>query len=465
MNYESFVADKLSRVPPTGLTEIPALHPDLFDFQRDVIRWALKRGRAAIFADCGLGKTICELEWSRVVAEHTGKRVLILTPLAVAPQMVREAKRFGIGAVYLREPRDTEERIVVTNYERLEKFDVSEFGGIALDESSILKSFDGTTRTALIRNFAEVPFRLAATATPAPNDHMELGNHAEFLGICSVTEMLAEYMTHDGSETQKWMLKGHAVKLFWEWVASWAVAVRTPSDLNYPNAGYDLPPLNIETHVVDPDDDTTSRAAGLLFAMPARGLHEQRVARRASLDQRVEHVAELVAREPNESFLVWCDLNDEGDALEESIPGSVQVAGSDTPEFKEQAVIDFIEGRTRVLISKSSIFGFGMNLQNCARMAFVGVTHSFEQFFQATRRCWRFGQKRAVNVHIVGSTLDTEVLANLRRKERESAAMIGSMVDAMRDKQLENVRGAVRETNVYKPSTLVMPEWLTSECA
>ena len=463
MKYEAFVANKLSKVPPTGLAVVPPLSPLLFPFQRDMVSWALRRGRAAIFADCGLGKTICELTWAQAVAEHTGKRTLILTPLAVAPQMVREATQFGIKAVYLREPRDTEERVVITNYERLDKFDASEFGGVAIDESSILKSFDGSTRSALIQTFADTAFRLAATATPAPNDHMELGNHAEFLGICTVSEMLAEYMTHDGGETQKWCLKGHAVKVFWDWVSSWAIAVRKPSDLQYEDAGYDLPPLNIKEHVVDPDDDVTSKAAGLLFAMPARGLHEQRVARRASLAQRVERVASLVAKEPNEPWLIWCELNDEGDALESAIPGAVQVAGADTPEFKEKSLVDFAEGRSRILISKPSLAGFGMNFQVCARVAFVGVTHSFEQFFQATRRCWRFGQKRPVDVHVVSSTLDSEVLANLRRKEREAGAMIGSMVDSMRERQLENVRGAVRETNAYRPAKIHIPAWLVSE--
>lgn len=458
-DYESFVAEKLSRAPSTGLAEVPELHSSLFPFQRDLVTWALRRGRAAVFADCGLGKSRIEAQWAKCVAEYTNRRVLILTPLAVAPQMVREARTIGLDAVYLREPSETEGRVVVTNYERLEKFDASEFGGVVLDESSILKAFDGKTRTQLIDTFKDTPFRLAATATPAPNDHVELGNHSEFLGIKPRHEMLAEYFAHDSGNTQDWRLKGHAVQHFWDWVSSWAVAVRKPSDLEYPDDGYILPGLRIEEHVL-PTDDEQARAAGMLFAMPARGLDEQRAARRSSLSRRVQHVASLVTSEPNEPWLVWCELNDEGDALTSAIPGAIQVKGSDTPEHKEKTLLDFADGKVPVLVSKPSLAGFGMNFQVCARVAFVGVTHSFEQFFQAVRRCHRFGQKREVVVHVACSELETEVLASLRRKERDADGMLASMVEAMRKKQIAQIRGAQRDESTYTPPPITKPGWL-----
>lgn len=457
-DYKSFLAKKAAISVPTGLETVPKLGAGLFPFQADLVSWALRRGRAAIFADCGLGKTLMELEWARHVAAHTSKRVLILTPLAVAGQMVREAERFGIGAVYLREPTETSERIVVTNYERVEKFDVSEFGGIACDESSILKSFTSVTRSLLIELFAATPYRLAATATPAPNDHMELGNHSEFLGIKTRAEMLSEYFVHDSSSTQDWRLKGHAEGVFWDWVASWASAVRRPSDIGHEDIGYDLPPLKIHEHVVASDQASTF-AAGMLFAMPARGLDEQRKARRATLERRVDEVVAIVEREPDESWLIWVELNDEGDMLAERLPDAVQVTGSDTPEFKEKALLDFAEGRIKRLISKPSLAGFGMNFQVCARIAFVGVTHSFEQFFQAVRRCHRFGQRRPVQVHVVSSELESEVLASLRAKERDVGAMLSAMVEAMRDRQLANIRGATKESNPYIVGKIDLPHW------
>lgn len=454
MTYEEFIASKLARIPATGLAVVPELNPSLFPFQADIVRWALRRGRAAVFADCGLGKTIVQLEWAR----HVPGPVLILAPLAVATQTVREAQRFGYDARYCRDGSATGgTKIIVANYEMLHKFDTSVFSGVVLDESGILKAFDGKTRNALVAAFRNTPFRLACTATPAPNDHVELGNHAAFLGVSTREEMMAEYFINDGGDTSKWRLKGHAVAAFWDWVASWSVAVRKPSDLGYPDDGYDLPGLDIRHHIIE------SGAALTLFDAPAHGLTEQRAAKRESISDRAAHVASLVAAEPGEQWIVWVELNGEGDAVTAAIPGAVQISGSDPSEVKEQRLVDFIEGRTRVLVSKSSISGFGINLQNCARMIFASVTHSYEAFFQAIRRCHRFGQLRRVIAHLVCSQREIEVLESLQRKEADCERMMTQMVALMRATQM----GAVRGTNpglraAYKRPVIETPSWLRS---
>jgi superfamily II DNA or RNA helicase len=457
--YADFVAAKHRFAAPVGFDVAEeTINALLFPFQRAVVRWALRRGRAAIFAGCGLGKTAMQLEWARLVSEHEHGPVLILAPLAVSSQTVREGQKFGIetrysgdGSVY--------SPITVTNYERLAHFDPAAFVGIVLDESSILKSFDGKTRTEIIEAFRETPYRLACTATPAPNDHMELGNHSEFLGVLSRTEMLSQYFVHDGGETQKWRLKGHATDPFWRWMASWAVMARQPSDIGFSDDGFDLPPLDVSDIIVTipPADE------GLLFSLPALTLTEQRVSRRASLDLRVVQAAAL-ANESAEPCLVWCELNDEGDALEEAIRDATQIRGSDTPEEKEQKLLAFVDGTVRVLVTKGSMSGFGLNLQHCAFEIFVGVSHSFEMTYQAIRRCWRFGQTRPVRVFMVRSDADEAIAANLARKEAEAVAMAESMVRHMRDFQEREIRGAHRELTIYAPSlALAIPEWLTTE--
>lgn len=453
------MAGKLARVVPTGMAVVPELNEALFEFQRVTVDWALRRGRSAIFMDCGLGKTIQSLEWAKHVSAYTSKPVLILAPLAVAMQTVREAHRFGYDAVYARE-HSTEKPIVVTNYEMLPHFDASAFGGVVADESSILKAFDSKTRGLLVDTFRNTPFRLACTATPAPNDHIELGNHAAFLGVSTREEMMAEYFVNDGSDTAKWKLRGHAVKAFWAWVASWAVAVRKPSDLGFSNDGYNLPGLNMHNHVVDTTTEAVKQS-GMLFATPARGLSEQRAVKRATISDRAAEVAKLVASEPNEQWIVWVELNDEGDEITRLIPGAVQIAGSDTVEDKESRILDFVDGRTRVLVTKSSISGFGINLQNCARMVFASLTHSFEAFFQSVRRCHRFGQTREVDAHLVSTPLESEILLSLRRKEADSDRMMSSMVDMMRDTQMGAVRGTRPGTQLaYTKPAISVPAWL-----
>jgi superfamily II DNA or RNA helicase len=450
--YQDFIAKKAHAVTFDGI-ETDDLAPHLFPHQRDLVRWALRRGRAAIFADTGLGKGLMLLEWARHVAMRG--RVLILAPLAVGHQLAREAARFGVEASYAR--RDDGSRILITNYELLEHFDPAQFAGVVLDESSILKAHDGATRTAIIEAFAAVPYRLACTATPAPNDHTELGNHSQFLGIKTRTEMLAEYFIHDGATTQEWRLKGHATKPFWRWVCSWGAIVRKPSDLGYPDDGFALPPLRMHEVVIPAKHDEAWRS-GTLFAGPAMALNDQRRIRRETLAERVAAAAKLAAGD--EPVLVWCELNEEGDALERAIPDGVQVKGAHSSDDKEDRLLGFVDGRHRVMISKASIFGFGLNLQHCRRMVFLGASHSYEQTYQAIRRCWRFGQTKPVDVHIIRSELDDAIMANYRRKEADAARMGAEMAEHAAE-SLRAIRGATaREWNEYAPRKLMrVPRW------
>src|SRR5882672_2121531 len=423
LGYENFVSTKLSRVPPTGIADGFSLPASMFPHQEALTAWALRRGRAAIFADTGLGKMRMELAWADAVRKHTKQPVMIHTPLAVAAQLAAEAAKIGIHAKVCRELSDLTDGINIANYERLHKFDTSIFGAVVLDESGCIKHHDTKTFQALTLAYRDTPFKLPATATPAPNDWTELGTHAEFLGICTRAEMLSEFFTHDGSDTSVWRLKGHAREIFWRWVATWGAMIRKPSNLGFDDGAYNLPALHLHEHHVDYELPLN----GMLFAAEAQSLSERREARRASVEDRVKECAAMVQSEPEESWLIWCDLNREGDALAAAIPGAVQVAGADDTDTKEKRLLDFAEGRTKILISKPSIAGWGMNFQICARMAFVGVTDSYEAYYQAVRRCWRFGQTRDVHVHIFASKAEGAIVSNLKRKEREA----GEMADAL----------------------------------
>lgn len=467
MNYEAFVSSKLSRVPPTGLVAVPELHPSLFPFQRDLVTWALRRGRAAIFEDTGLGKSRQEVEWARCVSTYTGGRVLILAPLAVAAQTVREAASIGVDVKLAREPEDIgDARIVITNYDRLHKFDASAFAGVALDESSAIKNCNSKTLGALLDAFRDTPFKLCATATPAPNDYTELGTHAEFLGICTRVEMLSEFFCHDGGETQVWRLKGHARTAFWRWVSSWAALVRRPSDLGYEDGGYVLPPLEVRQHIA-PAEQADVFATGKLFAEEAGSLTDRRNARKASLGRRVRDCADLVLNiEPDERYIVWCDLNAEQDALEEYFGDDCfSIFGALDIDEKERRLEAFVNGERRILLGKPSIFGFGLNLQMVARQAFVGVSDSWETYYQAVRRSWRFGQQRRVVVHIFASEVEGSVVANLQRKERDALAMAESLSAETRDSLRAEVHGLVRATNAYQTPVIRVPSWLRSNVA
>lgn len=454
MDYEQFIESKRVYVTPSGFDiDRGDLNPMLFSFQRDIVRWALRRGKAAIFADCGLGKTPMQLEWAHQVHQYTGRDVLILAPLAVSQQTVREGEKFGITVHPCKTGRDVQPGVNISNYERLHHFAPAAFGGIVLDESSILKAQFGLMRHEITEFGRAIPYRLAASATPAPNDLVELINHAEFFGIMTEAEIKALFFTQDGNSSNTFRLKRHAEQDFWRWMASWSVALRRPSDLGYADDGFILPPCHV--HQVNVDLD--SFQAGMLFAVEAVGLEEQRAARRASLATRVAAAAELV-NNSGEPWLVWCDLNDESVALAKAIPGAVEVVGSDSAEFKTAAMMGFSAGEHRVLVSKPSICGWGMNWQHCANVVFVGLSHSYEAYYQAVRRSWRFGQKRPVNVYVITSTAEGAVVANIERKEQQAMEMFDNIVQHM---AVNTDLGAqtVREEMAYREDMVQGHDW------
>ena len=456
-SYGDFLAAKRLADPATGLATLPDLPAFLFPHQCDIVAWALRRGRAAIFAGTGLGKTLMELVWSREVARHTAKPTLLLAPLAVGVQHEGEAARFGIDARVVHADGSSHET-AISNYQKLDRFDLSAFGGIALDESSILKAYDGHYRTRLIESASRIPFRLAATATPAPNDFMELGNHAEFLGVMSYTDMLATFFVHDNSDTRVWRLKGHAQDEFWRWVASWAVMLRKPSDLGYPDDGYDLPPLRKHPHVVSTGINIGRGGQYSLFAVEARSMPERLAARRGSLAQRIERAVSITPADG--AYVWWCNLNAESEGIVASIPGAVEVTGSHSDTEKERRIAAFGRGEIRVLVTKPSICGFGMNWQHCHRTGFVGLNDSFEQVFQAVRRFWRFGQTEPVDVDFIYADTEGAVMANLERKEREAEQMAEAMVRHMADLSAASIRGTVRERPSYDPRIgMALPAW------
>ena len=467
-DYSEFLETKATIARPVGMRRVPKLPSALKPFQKALTAWALKRGRAALFEGTGLGKTLQQLSWARAVANYEQGPVLILTPLAVAEQTVAEAAKFAIkGTSYATDHSAVASDIIVTNYERFEKFNVGKFCGIVLDESGIIKSSDGATRAMLTDACRITPWKLCCTATPAPNDYAELGQHSEFLGVMSAKEMLSMFFVHDGSiranddsaGADGWRLKRHAESDFWRWLASWAVMVRHPSDLGFDDPDYDLPPLNMRETVVKAE---YKPVAGQLFPFMASTLGERIGVRRDTAAERVAAAVEIVSREPNEPWLIWCNLNSEADAIEAVLPGAMQVAGRHSVEIKVERLLGFKTGKPLTLISKPSLAGHGMNWQHCSRMVFVGLTDSFEQIYQAVRRCWRFGQIRPVDVHFVVSELEGNVVANVRRKEVAFDAMLDKMAEHMRDLMRDQVIGNHRKTTPYKPTkTMEMPLWMT----
>jgi len=457
LEYAEFLDKKKIITPAVGF-DAKEINEKLFPFQRDITRWALKKGRAAVFADCGLGKSPVQLEWAKRVCVLTAN-VLILAPLAVSTQTVREGEKFGIKVNACRSQDQVKAGVNITNYEMLKHFNPYEFTGIVIDESSILKSYDAKTRTEIIETFKNTPYRLACTATPAPNDFMELGNHAEFLGVMSRSEMLSMFFVHDGGDTSKWRLKGHAIDKYWEWVASWAVLIRKPSDLGYEDGDFILPELKMLQHTVNVSQPTV----GCLFAVEAQTLQERQAARRSSVADRVEKCAELV-NASDEPWIVWCNLNIESELLTKSINGAVEVKGSDTREHKEKSIIDFINGDIKVLVSKPSIFGYGMNLQHCRNEAFVGLSDSYEAYYQAVRRCWRFGQAKPVNVHVITAETEGAVVSNIQRKERDSQVMIEEMLKHTKEITRKNIKGTERESTDYLPQQeMIIPDWMVQQ--
>jgi hypothetical protein len=429
MNYDDFLTAKLRRPAASGF-EPKNINSNLFEWQQKIVEWAVRRGRCALFEDCGLGKTAQQLEWARQVAEHTQGPVLILAPLAVTEQTVEEGAKFGIKVTLCRQPEQMPERgIGITNYDRLELFEdvTRKVAGVVLDESSILKAFNGKTRMAITKAFAETPYRLACTATPSPNDLMELSNHAEFLGLMSGAQMLATWFINDTFDTGSWRLKRHAEDDFWQWVSSWAACVSNPRDLGFEMKGFDLPPLNVETIMVEAGE--IPAAADELFAVPvALSATDVRKEKKRTLEERCQAAAKI-ATETTGPVLIWCDLNDESDMLVDLLPAdeTVEVRGSDKPEHKERKLLAFTHGEKRIMVTKPSIAGYGLNWQHCADVVFVGVTYSFEDFYQAVRRNYRFGQKRPVHVRCITTEADAPVFAALRRKMEQHETMHAEM--------------------------------------
>lgn len=443
MDYDNFIKTKTKKTINTG-HEPGLLNDNLFDFQNAIVKWAVKKGRAAIFADTGLGKTLMQLSWAFEVDCYTKKPVLILAPLAVSDQTIEQGKKFGIDIEKYCGADLFGPHIYITNYEQMDHVDFDSLGGLVLDESSILKSHTGKIRTKLIELSQSVPYRLSCTATPSPNDFDELGNQCEFLGIMSRTEMLATYFVNDTGDTGTWRLKGWGATKFWQWMATWSVVLRNPSDIGFNGENYILPDPEYYEHVCDVENNF-----GDLFAAPAMSLTDRRRAQRDGIEEKCIQLSRLVLAEPSEPWLIWCNLNDEADFLQKLIPGSVNVQGSDSNDKKIKNMMDFTHGNIRVLISKPKICGFGMNWQHCARMAFVGIDDSFEKFYQAVRRCHRFGQKRTVQVHIYTSEAEGQMLSNLKRKEIQHNEMSRNMAEHMGDFIKQEISGTVNEKIEY----------------
>jgi len=457
-DYEQFLVRKALRAPFRGLRSIPPLASHLFPFQRHTVDFALRAGCAGVFLDTGLGKTEVQLEWCKHAAAATNGRALILTPLAVAGQTKRRADRWGYEARVIREMSDAGPGINICNYDRLDHLAPSAFGAVSLDEASILKSFTGKTTRALIEAFKGCRFKLCATATPAPNDHMELGNYSEFLEVMAANEMLSRFFINDTSTaSQQWRLKGHAVTAFWDWMASWARMAEKPSDLGDTDEGFNLPPYTVKRHRAR--DTAIDNALADLFGtvtMSATTLHD---VKRQTSEARAEAAAALLMQESNEAWIIWVDTDYEADAVKAAIPHAVEIRGSMPAEMKEQRIEAFASGEIKHLIGKPSMLGLGLDWSHCARMAFVGRSYSYELWYQAVRRCWRFGQKRQLAVHIIVAEGENEIGRVVDRKADDHAKMKRAMRDAMARSQGQ---GALVKT-AYEPNrTVGLPRWITS---
>jgi DNA modification methylase len=462
IDYNDFLKSKAVVDPDTGFDPTEPLNPMLYDFQADLVRWALRRGRAALFCDCGLGKTPMQLEWAR----HVPGNVLILAPLAVAHQTIREGEKFGIECEYARKQDETNgAKITVTNYEMLEHFNPAKFNAVVLDESSILKSYSGKTRNLIIETFRDTKYKLACTATPAPNDYLELGNHSEFLGVMDRWTMRSMFFVHDSQmhgpgqksgDVRNYRLKGHCDELFWRWVSSWGVMMRSPEDLLYRANGFKLPPIYFNERQVE----ATDAIDGYLFPLMASTMQERIRARAKTVKNRAELVAAMV-NDSDEQWIVWCGLNAESDKAKRLIDGAKEVKGSDSIDYKEKTLLGFANGDFRVLVTKPLIAGFGMNFQSCHNVVFLGLSDSWESYYQAVRRCWRFGQKSPVNVQVVISELEGKVLANIKRKELNAQKMLTEITGLMSRHVIKNVKGGSRNqmSDQYKREVADGVDW------
>jgi len=442
VTYQEFLAKKDIVDVRSGF-DPSSINPMLYDFQAAITRWALRRGRAAIFADCGLGKTPIQLEWANQVHRHTEKAVLILAPLAVSKQTKREGEKFGIAVTVCESQDDVINGINITNYEKLHKFDPGTFAGIVLDESSILKSYTGKFRNFIIDAFRATPYKLACTATPAPNDFVEIGNHAEFLNVLSRSEMLSLFFINDTADVGTWRLKGHGQEKFWQWLCSWAVMLSKPSELGFDDNGFILPELNIVEHVIR----FGKPLEGQLFPQRAETLNERRAARRESVSEKIDVIKAIIT--PDEPWLIWCDLNKESETISQAV-GAVEITGAQENEIKERAMLGFSAGDVKILCTKPKIAGFGMNWQHCNNVIFAGLSDSYESFYQAIRRCWRFGQQKAVNCHIITTDIEGNIVDNIKRKEADALTMRREMIANMQDISKEEIGGTAHSRTEYE---------------
>lgn len=458
MTYDDFLEKKEVLIANSGFeADDKELSPFLFGFQKDVVKWTLRKGKAALFEDTGLGKTIQQLQWAKSVAEHTNSPVMIFAPLAVSKQTVLEGEKFNIPVNLCESQEDVITGVNITNYEKIHKFETDTFSGVVLDESSILKSYSGKTTQDMINRFRFTPYKLCCTATPSPNDFTELGNHAEFLNVMTMNEMLSMFFINDSSHGNGWRLKGHSRGDFFKWIAEWAMMIKTPGDLGFDDAKYHLPPLNIINAIVTSPNDDEER----LFVMPAETLAERRQARKTSLDNRVKKALELIQEHKMENCLIWCNYNDESQALAKAIPGAYEIKGSDTDEHKENGMIGFAQGTVKYLVTKPSICGFGMNWQNCNNMIFCGLSDSFEQFYQAIRRCYRFGQNKPVNVYVITSEAEENVLNNIKKKQDNHEMMSREMMKLLNVISRENLYSLKHSRTDYVPQeAFTVPVWL-----
>ena len=443
MEYSEFLKAKAIIDIPTGFSP-GKLNSNLFEWQKDIVKWSCRRGRSAMFEGCGLGKSLQQLEWANQVNIHTSKDILILAPLAVSKQTKNEGMKFGIDVNICQSQSDVKPGINITNYEKLHRFDSSEFGGVVADEAGIMKSFSGKIKKQMCDMWRFTPYRLSCTATPSPNDFEELGNQAEFLGVCTRAEMLSMFFINDTANTGTWRLKKHASKEFWQWVCSWAVMLQKPSDLGYSDEGFILPGLEYVSHLIEADGPCN----GYLFPVDAKTLSERRSARKESLDDKIKIAADLV-NNSDDQWLIWCDMNVESQMLKKAINDSVEVTGSDKDEHKENSMLSFSAGKIKALVSKPKIAGWGMNWQNCHNMIFLGLSDSFEAFYQAVRRCYRFGQKEKVTVHVITHQIEGAVVRNVKRKEKAFESMTENMTMNMAYITRKEINSVMNEKQDY----------------
>jgi hypothetical protein len=460
-DYRALVERSIVRNAKRGLIGPFAMPDAIREHQRHAVTFALEQGCSALFLDTGLGKSLCAFAWADNITAATGLPVLMLAPLGVVRQHAREAERFGYSATICREQSDVRPGLNLANYDRLHLFDPGAFGGIVLDESSIIKNFSGIVTRRLMEFASGIPYRLCCTATPAPNDHMELGQHAQFLGVMSSSEMLSRWFLADQSEMGRYRLKRHAVRSYWQWVASWARCAEHPSDLGGDDTGYILPTLDLRRHIVRvniSDDAGDEDGQALLFRMPSNSATSIHREKRKTADDRAKLIADLVASEPGECHLIWCDTDYDADAVRAVIPDAIEVHGRMTPEQKEDGLTAFSEGRARVLITKASIAGYGLNWQHCARQHFVGLSFSYEAFYQAIRRCWRFGQSREVVVNVACAETEEAIWQAISRKRDDHTTMKRAMRAAMAE--AVEVRSLKQDYAPEKRAQL--PEWLAA---